>query len=359
MVQQAEYAGDRDALPPVTPIPGETTTPSVFPGSLPFGLKPMLPAPTREPFDSTEHAFELAWEGLRVLASVDRGQVRIQDCYGRDVSSKYPELRALPDDLNGSGHMLDGEIVSLTKDGRPDFSALQPRITADPREAEVLAAAQPVTLQVFDILYADGRPVMNEPLRTRKRMLRQVVRTQRLVAVSDYVERDGVAFFEAARQHGLAGVVAKRLESRYWPGGHSRDWQIVRVYPKDEFAIGGFTYGGPLPGRGVRRRDPFHSLLLGQYDRWGELRYCAEVTGEFDAPTAARLSPALDRLGASRCPFVTVPRTQRLVFWCEPVLAATIAYAERTAEGRLSFPRFERLRLDVPADACRLPEPLR
>jgi DNA ligase D-like protein (predicted ligase) len=317
----------------------------------------MIPAPSPEPFDSSEHAFEVAWDGLRALVIIERATIRVQDRYGRDVSRLFPDLADLPGHLNGSGHVLDGEIVALDAAGRPDFTLLQPRLSATTVDVECLSEEKPVVFQTFDVLYQSGRSVMNEPLRTRKRILRQIVRLQGAIAVPDHVEGDGVAFFEAARQHELAGIVAKELESPYVGGRHSRAWQIIRVYPKDEFVIGGFTYGGPTRVRaGPYRSPPFHSLLVGQYDRWGQLGCAAEVSGGFGDDTVEQLSGLLENVMTARCPFNKPPTPERLVFWCEPVVAATIAFADRTSEGLLRFPKFEALRLDVPASACRIPD---
>jgi bifunctional non-homologous end joining protein LigD len=178
------------------------------------------------------------------------------------------------------------------------------------------------------------------------------------IAVPDHEEADGIALFEAARQLELAGIVAKELESSYVGGLHSRAWQIVRVSPRDEFVIGGFTYGGPTRVRaGPYRSPPFHSLLVGQYDRWGQLQCLAEVGGGFGDEAMKQLSGIFDDVMTTECPFTRPPTPERLVFWCEPVVAATVAYAERDPEGGLRFPKFEALRLDVPAESCRLPEP--
>jgi ATP-dependent DNA ligase len=190
-------------------------------------------------------------------------------------------------------------------------------------------------------------------------MLRQAIRTPGSLSVPDYVERDGIAFFEAAREHGLAGTVAKELDSPYSPGRGSRAWQIARVAGRGEFVIAGFTYGGTPRTNRPKSRDPFASLLLGAYDRWGRLRFIGELRGGFDPGTQHALSDRLEVLTTPKCAFDNPPSMSRLVFWCEPVLVASVAYSTWTSEGRLQFPKFEWLRLDVPPEACRLPEPAR
>jgi bifunctional non-homologous end joining protein LigD len=312
----------------------------------------MLAAEINEPFDSAEHIFEVAWDGLRALAYIERDDVRIQDSYGRDVSGRFPELQSMAAEVNGRGLLIDGEIVVLDEDGVPHFDRLLDRLGDRVPETTI---KQPAVFQAYDILYREGKSVMNEPLRTRKRMLRQAVRMPGSLSVPDFVERDGIAFFEAAREHGLAGTVAKDINSPYLPDRVSRAWQLTRIYNRREFVIGGFTYGGTNRMNRPRHREPFASLLLGAYDRWQQLTFVGEVMGGFDTRTQAALSATLEDVATPECPFATVPVMSRLVFWCRPALVASVAFSQWTPEGRLQFPKFESLRPDVPADGCRLP----
>jgi bifunctional non-homologous end joining protein LigD len=314
----------------------------------------MLPSCAAEPFDSPAHIFEVCWDGVRSLAFIEGSRVRMQDRYGRDVTHRWPELAALATSVREGGLVLDGEIVCLDERARPDFRRLAPRLAVDEAdEAQRLAQVSPVTFQAFDVLYRSGQSLMGWPLRRRKEMLRQVVRPTSVIAVPDFVTRDGIAFFEAARQHGLEGIVAKESESRYQPGVRSAAWLQVPVYRKDNFVIAGFTYGGRWDPHDRRRpsRDAFTSLLLGQFDTGGRLHYVGEVSGGFTADDADSLLFQLEELGAPNVPFADPPDIGRLAFWCRPELAASVRYAE-WADSRLRFPVFEALRPDVPASSC-------
>ncbi|HET9476401.1 MAG TPA: hypothetical protein VFP63_02825 [Dehalococcoidia bacterium] len=328
-----------------------------LPGHLPRTVPPMLASSAAEPFDSNSHVFEVLWDGVRALLFAERGQVRVQDRYGRDVTARYPELQAAGPHLMGSGAVLDGVIVSPDDEGRPDFARLLRRLSAaDYVEAALLAAKAPVSFQAFDILYRGGASVMSEPLRTRKTLLQQAVRDQRVITVPDVVEREGVAFFEAARAHSLPGIVAKDGDSKYVPGERSRDWLAMRVFERGKFVIGGCTYGRALrPGRPARARGPFDSLLLGQYDSAGALRLAGAVEGPFDRDVAADLARSMDLLADSTSPFVDEPAAARLIFWTRPDMVASVRFAGRSPAG-LRFAIFECLRPDVPPSACRLPE---
>ena len=330
-----------------------------LPGDLPQRIEPMLPSGAAEPFDSPSHIFEVIWDGIRALLFVERDRVRVQDRYGRDATVRYPELHAVASLVNGSGVVLDGVIVCLDEDARPDFARLHRRLSVrDETEAGLIADEAPVTFQAFDILYRNGLSVMDEPLRRRKTLLRQTLRLHGPLAVPDFVEREGIAFFEAARAHGLAGIIAKEGDGRYFPAVASRSWLTMRVYESDKFVIAGYTYGHALrPGRPARTDTPFDSLLLGQYDAAGALHFAGAVEGAFAPSVAEEIVRGLDSLASPESPFAGGAPQGRLVFWCMPRLVIGVRFAQRSADGKLRFPLFEWMRPDVPPSACRLPEP--
>ena len=322
--------------------------------ALPRSIEPMLAALGGQPFDSPSHIFEVKWDGVRALAFIEGGAVRIQDRYLRDVTALYPELQALGHQTE-AGTVLDGEILALDGEERPEPARLRERLSArDGEEAKRLAEASPVTFQAFDILYSRGASVMDRPLWRRKLLLHRATRPAGVLAVPGFLEREGVAFFEAAREHGLEGVVAKEREGAYLSGRRTAAWLKVKVHQKDEFVVGGYTFGGGWGREGQPRRGPFESLLLGLYDDDGALRYVGEVVGGFPEADVASITEALDALAGKECPFGAEPASRRLVFWCRPELVATVRFAEWTAGGLLRFPVFEALRPDVPRGSCRL-----
>ena len=326
-------------------------------GPLPRAIQPMLASIGGQPFDSPSYIFEVKWDGVRALAFPGAREIRIQDRYLRDVTQRYPELRGLGKRVMAPGTVLDGEIVALDEAGRPDLSRLRERLAAsDVKEARRLAETTPVTFQVFDILYYKGRSLLDYPLSRRKSLLSKAVQADECLAVPGYIEGEGVAFFEAARQHDLEGIIAKERESVYRPGQRSEAWLKLKVHQKEEFVIAGFTYGGRSwrEHRPRRKRQPFDSLLLGLYDEQGGLRYVGEVAGSFSEASAEDTRRALDALVSEPCPFGEEPGLQRLVFWCRPELVATVRFGEWTTQGMLQFPVFEGLRPDVPPESCRL-----
>jgi DNA ligase D-like protein (predicted ligase) len=330
--------------------------PASTPSRLPQIIEPMLPATAAEPFDSPAHIFEVLWDGVRAFAFVESGGPRLHDRFGRDITHRYPELQDVARQVTGTGLVLDGQIVSLDGRGRPDFGALRARLSVDDgQEAKRLAARSPVTFHAFDLLYLNGENVMGQSLRRRKELLRQEVRHGPALTVPDFVAKDGIAFFEAAREHDLGGIIAKECDSRYLPGQRSRAWLAIRLQQRSEFVIAGFTYGGRWRKPGARpSKEAFASLLLAAYGEDDRLHYAGEVTGDFDEINRPETASVLDHLVTNDCPLAEAPPLDRLVFWCRPEMAATVRFAEWTADGRLRFPVFMYLRPDVPPESCRL-----
>ncbi len=337
-----------------------TETAATATGRLPQVIEPMMPAVAPEPFDSPAHIFEVIWDGLRAIVFVEGGEVRVQDRFGRDVTHRFPELGAIAARVNGPAMAMDGVIVALDRNGRPDLGRLAPRLAVDgPELAREMADDAPATFEAFDLLYREGQPVTGWTLRRRKEMLRSLVRPSAAIVVPDSVIREGVAFFEAAREHELEGIVAKELDSRYLPGQRSRSWLAVKVHQRDEFVIAGYTFGGRWNPRKPSRpvREPLHSLVLGAYDADERLHYIGEATGGFGRTAAADLAALLEPLASRDCPLAEEPPLGRLVFWCRPEVCATVRFGGWTPQRTLRFPVFEAARPDVPAVSCLLPEP--
>jgi ATP-dependent DNA ligase len=201
---------------------------SILIPELPRFVPPMLAKPG-VPFDSSEHLFEVKWDGTRVLAFVDSRGCRLVNRHRVDVTERYPELGFLQDLATGT--VLDGEVVVL-RQGKPDFGLLLSRNQARASfKIQSLARTLPVTYVVFDLLYDRFESLLALPLVTRRERLEMVVRAcanPRLV-FSEGIIGQGRAYFEAICQNGLEGVVAKRWDSRYRPG--RRAW--IKIKPKE------------------------------------------------------------------------------------------------------------------------------
>jgi bifunctional non-homologous end joining protein LigD len=197
--------------------------------NLPDGLRPMLPRPLMEPFDSAAHLFEPAWGGLRALAFIGpaetagSGDVRIVDGTGREVGAMLPELGGMAVRLDARSAILDGELVAVDDTGRADEAELERRIAGKTGRA--------VAFLAFDLLHVDGRSLLTTPLHRRREMLRKILHPGDEVVAVPAIAAEGRALHAAAAAQGIAGVMARQRTSPYLSGVTSRLWRFVSVAP--------------------------------------------------------------------------------------------------------------------------------
>ncbi|HEY7269966.1 MAG TPA: hypothetical protein VH951_09080 [Dehalococcoidia bacterium] len=302
---------------------------------LPKDLRPMLPSRAEGPFDSRDHIFELKWGGIRALAFVDGARLRLVSQSGREITHWFPELAGMAAQVKGDGVVLDGEIVALGDEDVPDLSLLNARLCGAPPSGDGAMCLY----QAYDILYSEGRSLMERPLIERKDALARLIRDAGPGVLTDYVPGDGIALFEAASERRLAGVVAKRKQSAYRPGTLSADWLEAPMYEEGCFVIGGYALG-------VGREEPVAALMLGEPTAGGRLRFAGLVQGGVPGKF---LEPVLAPFTSPVCPFVTAPDLAKLVYWLRPELVCQVKFARREADGRLRFPLFVTMRPDIDA----------
>ena len=310
-------------------------------------IAPMLASAADEPFDSPDFTYEPKWDGVRTIAFVDGGEVRLQTRNLLDCTKQYPEATQAAEALTGAYHaILDGEIVALDEKGVPSFQRLQPRMhVSDESTVRKLRKSTPVIYQVFDILYADGEDLTRKPLRERLRRLDEALTPMGSIRRSEGFPGTGVALFEAAREQGIEGIVAKRLDSIYLPGARSPAWVKIKAFRTMECVIGGWT-----AGQGGRTKT-LGALLLGVY-RDGKLQPVGHVGTGFDERTLRDLLNILEEHESPMSPFATEPRTNQPARWCLPELVCEVEYVEITRDGTLRHPTYRGLRPDVdPRDA--------
>jgi bifunctional non-homologous end joining protein LigD len=195
---------------------------------LPTGLRPMMATPGPLPSGGRQRwAYELAWAGNRILVAVEGGRIRITDARGHEVSAAYPELRAMGAALGATACVLDGEIVALGKDGRPDAALLRRRPARPTAPGAKDAREAPITFLAVDLLHRDGHDLTGLPYRDRRERLEELGLDGERWSVTPSVPGSGRDARQVARDLGLSGVIAKRLASRYVPGATSRDWVVT------------------------------------------------------------------------------------------------------------------------------------
>jgi bifunctional non-homologous end joining protein LigD len=303
----------------------------------------MLATTTDRLPSGAQWAFEFKWDGVRALLDVQGGRVRITSRRGAAIETAYPELVAQAATLTDV--LLDGEIVAFVDD-RPSFGALQTRMHVRASDqARRLAALTPVTYVAFDLLRDYGVDLTGRPWAERRETLDRFAEQRPEWTVSPSFD-DGPATEAAARAHGLEGVVAKRLDSRYHPGVRSTDWLKLRFARNGDFVVIGWEAAADQPRR-------LSSLVLGFHDEAGALRYAGKVGSGLSAATATRLRTMLH--DCPDCPLdeVPAPSAGRRGYWCVPEVVVDVEFTDWTDDGRLRHPVFRGIRSDKTPDEAR------
>ena len=192
-------------------------------------LRPMLPRPLPEPFDSDEHLFEPWWGGVRALVFVGpadapgAGDVRIVDADGVDRTAALPELAGTAVRVAARSAILDGELSSSMPTGGPTPTPSAARLAGERGPAGAFLA--------FDLLHLDGRSLLDQPLGRRREALRRVLRPGDEVVAVPAIATEGRALFEAIVAQGLAGMMARQRQGPYLPGVRSRLWRFIPAAP--------------------------------------------------------------------------------------------------------------------------------
>jgi bifunctional non-homologous end joining protein LigD len=323
--------------------------------ALPEHLSPMLAKAGRLPTEEGDWAYEIKWDGVRAMLHSQPGRMRIETRNLNEVSSRYPELRALGAELGSHEVLLDGEIVAFEQ-GQPSFAALQKRMhLSSPSAIRRRAQEAPVNYVIFDLLHLDGTDTMGLPYRERRALLEQLELSGPHWQTPAYHVGQGRELLTAVSEQRLEGIVAKRLDSPYRPGERTSDWLKIKTHNRQELVIGGW-----LAGQG-NRAGRIGALLMGYYDeptgdRQLPLRYAGRVGSGFDDEQLDLLARELSSRARETTPFsgTQPPRNAHFV---EPSLVAEIEFAHWTHDRILRHSSYKGLRDDKPPEAVRLEIP--
>ncbi len=321
---------------------------------LPAGVRPMLAVTGPLPRDQENWALEMKWDGVRALAYIERGKVRLMSRTERDITVTYPELAGLGSATARRQLLLDGEIVVFGEGGWPQFEALQPRMhVSSASQAARLAGQTPVTYLIFDVLQLDGQPLIDLPYSDRRRLLEELDITGSCWQTPpSFPGADFDAVRAVSVEHSMEGVVAKRLDSKYVPGLRTDFWRKIKNVRRQEAIVAGYK-----PGKG-NRTGQVGSLLIGVNDASG-LIYAGHVGTGFSVETLRLLGDKLSPLRRAASPFdgPVPPEHRRGAVWVEPRLVIDVTFDSWTKAGRLRAPVYKGLRDDVdPAAVIREPE---
>lgn len=317
---------------------------------MPAQIRPMLATLVDRPFEDAQWLYEIKWDGYRALTFLRNGTLQFVSRNGNDLTAAYPELHGIAANVRADNAILDGEIVALDPEGRSSFSLMQQRtgIGEGGRRTGQGNAEIQVQYYVFDLLYLDGYDLTRVGLEERKRLLGEVVVPSDELRISESFD-DGLALYDAAKERGLEGIVAKRRHGCYLTK-RSREWLKIKITQRQECVIGGYT-----DPKGSR--EHFGSLVLGLYDNHGRLVPVGQAGSGFTAQTHAAMWKKLEKRQTKTSPFYGKPESTRRVHFVKPELVAEIKFTEWTHQGqsgqvKMRAPIFQGLRTDKSPREC-------
>ena len=295
---------------------------------MPHKIKPMLATLVDEPFDKSDWLFEIKYDGYRAIAEIENGKVEL---YSRNLNSFNKQFSQIAASLRQIklDAVLDGEIVILNNEGKPDFNLIQNY----QRTGEGF-----IVYYVFDILYCSGYDLRDLPLIKRKQILSSILPQSDNIIFSDHIEEKGTEFYKLAAKNELEGIIAKYANSCYLTGKRSREWLKIKTRMRQEAIICGFT--APRGGRKY-----FGALVLGVYEK-NELKYIGHSGGGFDESSLKEIIQMLKPMVIKQSPFKTKVSTRSPITWVKPQLICEVEFSEWTSEGLMRHPVFLGLRED-------------
>jgi len=302
------------------------------------------------PANEDAYAFEVKWDGVRMLTYIDGGSLRMESRNLNDITARYPEVHGLLEVFGDRQVLLDGEVCAFDESGRPSFGVLQSRMhVGNPIEVRRLMGETPVVYMIFDVLWLDGESTMTRPFHERRALLDGMGLAGPGWQTPASHVGDGTALSEASKRQGLEGIVAKKVDSIYEPGKRTKQWIKIKNQRNQELVIGGW-----MEGEG-NREGRIGALLVGYYDDAGELRFAGKVGTGFTDATLRDLAKRFVPLARDTNPFDDhIP--YRKAHFLEPVLVGQVEFLEWTHNHTLRAPSYKGLRDDkAAADVRREP----
>jgi bifunctional non-homologous end joining protein LigD len=312
---------------------------------MPKGIKPMLATLVDAPFDDPDWQYEVKWDGYRALAFVNKGEVDLFSRNNKSFNDKFYPIHKVLTETNINA-VLDGEILVLDEKGRSNFGDLQNwRSEADGE----------LVYYVFDLLWYDGKNLMDLPLNQRQAILKDIFPTNEdNLRLSKVFTANGIEFFHAAEKMQLEGIIAKKRSSTYSPDNRSKQWLKVKVHKRQEVVIAGFT-------KNEDTSKQFSSLLLGVFED-SALQYVGKVGTGFSDKVQKEMMAQFKPLITDTSHFTAIPDVNKAsrfrpnppkakATWLKPELVCEVAFSEVTTDGVFRHPSFQGMRIDKKASA--------
>lgn len=279
-------------------------------------------------FDDKDWLFEIKWDGYRAIAEKNKNHISLYSRNGITFQHTYPIVADQLKMIKGQA-ILDGEIVVLNDEGAPDFQFLQHYSENQHR---------PIQYYIFDLLQLNGNDTTLLPLIERKKLLQEIIPKNEVIKYSDHILENGISFFRITKEKNLEGIMAKKIDSKYYPGKRTSSWLKIKHHKTEEAIIAGYT-------EPARSRKYFGALILAAKEG-NKLKYTGHTGSGFNDQTLKELYELLQPLVQKKSPFDEKIKTNSPVTWVKPLLIAEVKYSEITADRKFRHPVFLHLRTD-------------
>jgi bifunctional non-homologous end joining protein LigD len=305
-------------------------------GALPAFVPPCLASLADSAPDQGNWIHEIKFDGYRIQARLDHGQVRLLTRKGLDWTNKFPTIAEAIARLRAKTALIDGEVVAEDDSGISSFSLLQQDLKGGRHDRMVFYA--------FDLLHLDGTNLTDTPLVQRKNALaRLLARRQDPLRFSESLREPGSTLLRHACKLGLEGIVSKLADAPY-RSGRGHDWIKTKCSDRQELIV-----AGVVPSTADSRA--VGALVLGFYDR-GKLHYAGRTGTGFTRDTARSLFRRLIALKSDEVPFGAIPpeeRGARKPIWVKPTTVVEVDFHGWTHGDRVRQASFQGLREDKSA----------
>ncbi|MEO6904823.1 MAG: DNA ligase D [Ginsengibacter sp.] len=299
-------------------------------------VKPMLARQAEKAFDDKDWLFEIKWDGYRAIANKSKKEILLYSRNGLNFQQTYPIVVDQLKKIKAQA-IVDGEIVVLNDEGKPDFQFLQHYSENQNR---------PIQYHIFDLLELSGKDTTGLSLIERKELLQKIIPENPVIKYSDHILEKGKSFFQVSEEQNLEGIMAKKIDSKYFPGKRTSDWLKIKNHKTAEAIIAGYT-----PPEGSRKY--FGSLILA-FKKGNKFIYAGNAGTGFNQQSLKELYDLLQPIVQKKSPFAEKIKNNSSATWVKPQIVCEVKYSEVTADGKFRHPVFLHLRSDKTVDEVNL-----